>query len=54
MSIIIATAFTDELVIRCVESIRERTTYPNYEIVLVANGLDGGNPPSCPEARCRS
>jgi GT2 family glycosyltransferase/SAM-dependent methyltransferase len=48
VSIIIATAFTDERVIRCVESIHERTTYPNYEIVLVANGLNGREPPAVP------
>jgi GT2 family glycosyltransferase/protein-L-isoaspartate O-methyltransferase len=48
VSIIIATAFTNELVIRCVESIRERTTYANYEIVLVANGLNGREPPAVP------
>ena len=37
VSIVIATAFTQGLIFRCVESIRERTTYLNYELVLVAN-----------------
>ena len=29
-----------QLIRRCVESIREKTTYPNYEILIVDNGSD--------------
>lgn len=39
-SIIIPTRNGEKLVRQCVESVRAKTTYPNYEIVLVDNGSD--------------
>ncbi len=35
VSIVIATARRDDLVLRCLDSIRQRTAYPEYEVVLV-------------------
>ena len=40
VSLIIPTRNAMELVRQCVESIDARTTYPNYEIILVDNGSD--------------
>ncbi len=40
VSIIIPTRNKVELVRVCVESIREKSTYPNYEILLMDNGSD--------------
>jgi glycosyltransferase involved in cell wall biosynthesis len=40
VSLIIPTRNAYELVKQCVESIRQKTTYPNYEIILVDNGSD--------------
>ncbi len=39
-SIIIPTRNGEQLVRQCVESIRAKTTYPSYEILLVDNGSD--------------
>ncbi|WCM20554.1 glycosyltransferase family 2 protein [Paraburkholderia bryophila] len=38
VSIIIPTRDRAELLSRCVDSLRERTSYPNYEILIVDNG----------------
>jgi len=43
-SIVIATAFRDGFAARCLESIRDQTTYPDYEIVLVAHSTAGAPP----------
>ena len=40
VSLIIPTRNGLQLIRRCVESIREKTTYPNYEILIVDNGSD--------------
>jgi len=40
VSIVIPTRNAHELVAQCIGSIRSRTTYPNYEILLVDNGSD--------------
>ncbi len=40
VSIIIPTRNAWQLVKQCIDSITEKTTYPNYEIVLVDNGSD--------------
>ncbi|MEW6447354.1 MAG: glycosyltransferase [Bacillota bacterium] len=40
VSIIIPTKDKVELLRRCVESIRQKTTYPNYEIIVVDNGSE--------------
>ena len=40
VSIIIPTRNAERLVRQCIESIRSKTTYPDYEIVLVDNGSD--------------
>ncbi len=40
VSLIIPTRNAYELVKQCIESIRHKTLYPNYEIILVDNGSD--------------
>jgi len=40
VSIIIPTRNAKALVKQCIDSIREKTTYPHYEIVLIDNGSD--------------
>jgi GT2 family glycosyltransferase len=40
VSIIIPTRNGKQLVQQCIDSITEKTTYPNYEIILVDNGSD--------------
>jgi len=43
-SIVIPTAFRDGFAARCLESIREQTTYPEYEVVLVGHSTPGAPP----------
>jgi GT2 family glycosyltransferase len=40
VSILIPTRNGEKLVYQCIESITTRTTYPNYEIILIDNGSD--------------
>lgn len=40
VSIIIPTRNSLDLIRRCIDSILEKTTYPNYEIVVIDNGSD--------------
>ncbi|WP_122744357.1 glycosyltransferase family 2 protein, partial [Pseudomonas viridiflava] len=40
VSLIIPTRNAYALVKQCIESIRNKTLYPNYEIILVDNGSD--------------
>ncbi|MGZ5051280.1 MAG: glycosyltransferase [Methylobacter sp.] len=40
VSLIIPTRNAYQLIHQCVESIRKKTTYPNYEILIVDNGSD--------------
>jgi len=40
VSLIIPTRNAAELVRQCIDSIQQKTTYPNYEIILVDNGSD--------------
>ena len=55
VSIVIASAFKKGRIFRCVESIGERTSYPSFELVVVANNLEGRDPPEihAPPKRCR-
>jgi cellulose synthase/poly-beta-1,6-N-acetylglucosamine synthase-like glycosyltransferase len=45
ISVIIPTRDQAELLGRCVESVRGKSTYPDYEIVVVDNG--GTKPKDC-------